>query len=256
MKYTLLQMTQMILGAMDSDEISSIADTTESARVAKIVEETYFYLVSELDLPPLETMFQLDEWADTTHPIVMTRPATTPRIQSIQYNVQLTGATNSDWKDIPYVTPDDFFSTADMLNADNTNITSNTFDELTLGDSIEIKYWNDRGPSYYTTLEDNFIIFDAIDTAVDTKMSAAKTRAFGYLETTVTQVDSTSFTMNEYQFSMFLNACKVQAFDEIKQTQNNTAISRFRKGKIRSQRTKRAIGGMTEFNRLPDYGRK
>ena len=43
MKMTLLDITQSILSAMDSDYANSIGDTVEAEQVATIVKETYYY---------------------------------------------------------------------------------------------------------------------------------------------------------------------------------------------------------------------
>ncbi len=45
MKYTLLEIVQEILSDMDSDEVNSIDDTTESEQVATIVKSTYLSMM-------------------------------------------------------------------------------------------------------------------------------------------------------------------------------------------------------------------
>ena len=47
-KMTLLEMTQNILSAMDSDAVNSIGDTVESLQVADVIVETYYELFANV----------------------------------------------------------------------------------------------------------------------------------------------------------------------------------------------------------------
>ena len=81
---TLLTMVQNILAALDSDEVNSINDTTESQQVANIIQNKYYDIVSRGSLPEDEDLFQLTP-GGTTLPTVMTLPAGTASIEWIKY---------------------------------------------------------------------------------------------------------------------------------------------------------------------------
>lgn len=51
MNYTLLDMVQRILEAMESDEVNNYDDTPESLAVANIIKEVYYDIISTLDIP-------------------------------------------------------------------------------------------------------------------------------------------------------------------------------------------------------------
>jgi uncharacterized membrane protein len=51
MKMTLLEMVQNILSDMDSEEINSISDSNEAEQIAKVIENTYFNLISTRIIP-------------------------------------------------------------------------------------------------------------------------------------------------------------------------------------------------------------
>jgi hypothetical protein len=85
MKQTLLEMTQSILSNMSSDEVDSISDTSESQQVANTIRETYFNLLSRLNLPEHDQLFQLNGSVDTTLPVLMSLPNQVNRVDWIKY---------------------------------------------------------------------------------------------------------------------------------------------------------------------------
>lgn len=85
MKLTLLQLTQNILSALDSDEVNSISDTAESLQVATIIQTTYFNLVSRAGLPDQTQLFQLTPSGDVTKPVLMFKPANVDKVDWLKY---------------------------------------------------------------------------------------------------------------------------------------------------------------------------
>jgi len=85
MKYTVLEMTQSILSAMDSDEVNSINDTTEASQVAECIRTTYNSLVSRLNLPANNQLISLTASTDATQPTVMTMPDGVQRLDWVKY---------------------------------------------------------------------------------------------------------------------------------------------------------------------------
>ena len=74
MKQTLLGMTQSILSSLNSDEVNSISDTPESLQVAEIVRQTYFNIISRLDITDHEQLVQLQPSLEETQPVIMYVP--------------------------------------------------------------------------------------------------------------------------------------------------------------------------------------
>ena len=76
MRYTLLEMTQLILSAMDSDEVNSISDTTESLQVANMARSVFYDMCVDMNFPCYETLLQLEASGDSAKPVLMTMPST------------------------------------------------------------------------------------------------------------------------------------------------------------------------------------
>ncbi len=80
-KQTLLQMTQNILSALDSDPVDSIDETVEAIQVAELVKEAYFDLISQRDWPFLFVLGTLDGVGDVNNPSTL-KPLNLPSFTS------------------------------------------------------------------------------------------------------------------------------------------------------------------------------
>src|SRR6266446_6740091 len=85
MKLTLLGLTQNILSALNSDEVNSISDTTESRQVAEIIKTCYFNIVTRAGIPEQFKLFHLDSSTDPDMPVVMYKPSNVTNISWIKY---------------------------------------------------------------------------------------------------------------------------------------------------------------------------
>ena len=82
-KMTLLDMTQNILSALDSDAVDSIDETVEAIQVADLVKEAYFDIMSQRDWPFLFQLSQLTGLSDVNNPTKMLLPATVNKVKWI-----------------------------------------------------------------------------------------------------------------------------------------------------------------------------
>ena len=254
MRYTLLEIVQQILAAMDSDEVDSISDTTESDQVALLVKGVYYDLASELDIPSHHTMFELDETSSST-PIVMTVPTDVVEIEQLDYDISASTDATSDYATIPYVDLSEFLARANSLGGETLATGVATIDITLNGETFPIIHTTDTEPTYYTTPDDYTILFNSYDSAEETYLRKTKTRCLGEVYPTFTLSDSFAPDFNPQQFSLFINRCKVRAFAELKQAANIEAASEARNQKIRSQRSKRITQKLNEVYNVPRYGR-
>ena len=86
MKYTLLQIVQDILNELDSDEVNSIDDTTESRQVAQIVKSTFRNICANRDWANQRKLIQLDGVSDTSRPNYIKCPSGVKELSSFSYN--------------------------------------------------------------------------------------------------------------------------------------------------------------------------
>lgn len=85
MKMTLLELTQNILSALNSDQVNSIGDTPESLQVAECVKSTYFNMLGRYDMPEHNQLFNLDASNNVNQPTLMFIPDGVTRLEWVDY---------------------------------------------------------------------------------------------------------------------------------------------------------------------------
>lgn len=256
MRKTLLELTQDILSSIDGDEVNSISDTTESLQVAKCLENTYWDITSKAEFPRNFIFFELEPSGDTNKPTLMYMPDTQLTLQWVRYNTAITEDPSANFVDVPYI---DLTAFLERMYAHNSEEDSVEEFEHTLSNGSVMTFLcrNDKFPSYYTTFDDQTLIFDSYNSNEDTTLQESKTMAYGERLPTWTNEDSFTPDLPAKQFSLLFNEAKALAWAEIKQSQNIVAERRGRKGWIRSQKDKRNVNHpRNELDRLPNYGRK
>lgn len=254
MKYTLLDLTQLILSSMDSDEVNSIDDTVESQQVAKVIQTVYYDIVNRANIPQNYTFFQLDASADSSKPVLMTIPSGYQNVNKVKYNKATVDFPQLTMEDVCPLPLEDFLTRMYQYNTTEDNI--ETF-EHTIGTStVTFVYRNDFAPAYYTAFDDNTIIFDSYDADVDTTLQKSKTLAWGKKNIQFLMIDSYEPELDDKQFALLINEAKSLAFQEAKQTQHPLADRNARRDWVNVQKNKTKIPLQTDLDKLPNFGRR
>lgn len=231
-KMTLLEMTQDILNDMDSDPVNAIGDTDESEQIAVIIRTTYFNIIAQRDWPFLRTLIEFNDAASAT-PTTIAIDENTNKIHWIKYNK----------KDVTYLTPKEFRDKIDARPASTGVYDADGF-------------INDSDPSYWTTYDDQNIIFDAYDSAVVAYLEGAKTVAFATQVATWTHTDAFTPSLPEKMFTTLLATAKSTSFSVLKQIANSDAAAIGTRGIIRAQNEAwKTKDSESKSNRI-NYGRK
>lgn len=250
MKRTLLDMTQSILSALDSDEVNSISDTTESLQVAEVIRTTYFNIVARTNLPEHKQIFQLEASLDSNLPVLMYRPTTVNRIDWIKYQDE---DQDDQYKYVTMIPIEQFMDMTTNLDLDQTNVDTMT---LTLGgEDFTFKFQKDRQPTYCTVIKDSYIIFDAFNEDYDSTLQKSKTMCFGEILPVFTLSDNFIPDMDDQQFPLLLNEAKSLAFLELKQMQHPKADQEAKRQWHNLQRMKSVAEVPSYFDQLPNFGR-
>lgn len=260
MKRTLLDLTQSILSSLNSDEVNSIGDTTESLQVAECIKTTYFNIISRVDLPEHYQLIPLDPSLSVIDPVVMTVPAGISKIQWLKYfNSEVTDTTSAP-QGYNYVTILPVKQYLDMVNAFNpseSNVLSFTFTDNinNFPGTYTFYYKNDKQPQYCTIINDFYVIFDGYDVSLDSTLQSSKTMAYGQVVPTFTMEDSFIPNLDESTFPLLLNEAKSLAFFELKQMPHAKAEQSAKRGWSQVQRDKAVINRPTYFDALANFGR-
>lgn len=254
MKYTLLELVQTVAASCDSDEVNSITDSTESQQIATIVRTAYFDILTRANLPEHYSLVTLDASGDSAKPVLMTVPTTVRNIVWLKYDNATTTDSDLQMRPVLFKPLPEFLGMMHLLDEDDTNIAS--FSHTDGPDTFKFMYWTNKAPQYYTSYNDNTLIFDSYDNTIDTTLQKSKTLAYAQLVIPFIMSDTFVPDLDEPQFALLLNESKALAWAELKQTQHAKAEVGARRGWTNLQRTKFATEKQSFFNQLPDYGRK
>lgn len=246
-KMTLLEIVQDILSDMDSDEVNSIDDTVESAQVAQIVKATYQAMMSSRNWPHQKRLLSLDPSGDDSLPTHVTMQEEIKEMIGVKYNCAKASDTRRYYQPIYWVEPDDFLRISNSRNTDDTNI-----DIIIDPSGVELLIRTDLAPRYYTSFNDNILIFDAYDSQVDDTIQASKIQAMAYVMPDWIHEDDAIPDLPAEAFTALLEEAKSRAFVKLKQQTDPTAATEARRQQAwLSRKAWRAAGGVL----YPSYGR-
>ena len=244
---TVLEIVQDIASDMTSDEVNSITDTLESMQIARIVQSSYLEMMSNKNWKHLEQLSTLDSSGDTAKPTHMRMPSNTKELKDVQYDKIKTGETRSRIKPVTYVTPDAFLRQTNLLNNDNADVTV-----VTDVSGVKLLIKNDTPPTYYTSFDDNYVVFDSYDSAVDTTLQSSKTQCIAVHSPTFTLSDTHTPNLPEEAFPGFLAEAKSTCFARIKQAPDQKSEQQAKRQRTWLSRKGWKAGTGMQF---PDYGR-
>ena len=245
---SLLEMTQDILSDMDSDEVNSINDSVESLQVLGILKNTYEEILTEHEWPHLRTLMQLEASGDNTKPTHMKMPENTQYLEEVRYNKRSSTDTKDKYEGVTYKTPTEFL---DILNSRDSSDSDTTV--VTDFSSVSLFVLNDTAPIYWTSFDDEYLVFDSHDSSVDTTLQTSKTQCVGYREAAWSSVDDFVPDLPSKVFPYFLAEAKSSCFEKLKQMPSGKEEQKASRGKRRMSRDRfRQNGGIT----YPNYGRK
>ena len=251
----LIEYVQDILSSMDSDEVNSISDTVESMQVATILKNCYEELVANIELPEEYTLFHLDSSSDVSKPTVMRIPSNISSLEWIKYDKYTDSTPYQQLTEIEYLVKEDFLAVINKYRQTNSNVFSYTL--TTAGGDFELLATNDVHPTFYTTFDNNTVVFNSYDMNQDTTLQSNKTLCYGKKDFDFIMSDNfIPFNEKRYEPLLF-NAAKAQAFADLKQVTNAKAEAAEKRGRIKIQSGKHSVPfGKTAYDFYKGYGRR
>jgi hypothetical protein len=137
----------------------------------------------------------------------------------------------------------------DVLNARKE--TESNVTEYAHSSGVLMKIRTDKEPTYWTTFNDDYIVFDSYDSAVDTTLQGAKSQAFLQAMPNWTHEDSATPDLPEEAFASFMAEAKSTCFALYKEVNQKIEQEAQRQRRWLARKSWAAKGGI----RRPDYGR-
>lgn len=170
MARTLLDLTQTILSEMVSDSVNSISDTIEATSVAENIRQVYLEMIDEYELPSNRKLVALEGLGDTSKPTHMRMPENVSSLKWIKYDTRTDVTANRSYATIHWMEPSDF---VEYVNGRPSTDTTN-YQVVQYDSNIPLIIDKRNGPSYWTSFDDEYIIFDAFDSDVDSTLQSSK----------------------------------------------------------------------------------
>lgn len=248
MKMTLLDIVIDIMSDMDSDVVNSIDDTDESRQVAQIIKSTYYAMMSNRNWPHLKRAVQINSSGDPSLPTHMTLQDEVTELTFINYNKVKTGETRKRYTPMRWLYPDEFLRKINALNNDADNI-----DVIIDPTGVELNIYNDRGPTHYTSFDDETLVFNSYDSDVEVTLQSSKVQAQAYMAPMWAHLDAFIPDLPDEAFTALLEEAKSKCMFKLKQTKDVKAEQEAsRQQRWLSRKAWRVNGGV----RYPNYGRK
>lgn len=247
-KLNLLAIVQDIANDLDTDNINSVTDTEESLQIAQIVKTCYYEIINKRDWPHLKEVGQLDASGDNTKPNYMSIPESCREIKYVNYDKQKSGDTTDKYSAVKYCSPDEFLIRQNQLNGSNTNVQQVT-------DFTGVKFYirNDLAPTYYTSFDDEWVVFDSFDSAVDTTLQNSKNQTGMIRDPAWTVSDTFVPDLPVDGFPLLIEEAKSTASLKLRQTADEKAEQKSSRQQRRmSGKMWRTNGDQVSIN----YGRK
>lgn len=244
MRMTLLELVQQIGSKLNSDEINSIGDTTESLQIALEVQATYYSMLDNIEWPHQYNLIALEASGTTEKPTHMRIPRAVDNFKWIRYrdSTQDTAVYNP----VKYLIPEEFL---DLLSSH------------TAGPSLEVQDYSgayflvgtDRDPQYYTSFDDSYIVFDSYNSDVDSTLQSSKIMAMAQTIPSFILTDDAYPDLPTKYFPLLLAEATAACFFYAKQMQSPVDERRARRSFVRhfnnANRTQEANSTVLDFGR-------
>jgi hypothetical protein len=233
---SLLEIVQRTLDVMNHDTVNSISDTVESRQIADEARVVYYELMDREEWPHLLKLQPLEPSPDLDHPNYLKIPVDVVRIDEVRYECKESDDTRAQYKVIKYLDPNEFLDLVYLRNSDESNIESvEDFGGATL------LIINDQAPEYWTTFDDEYLVFDAYDSDVSDTLLQVKSSAMVKVIPPWTESDSFIPDMPDQMFSTYLAEVTAAAFTYWKQGQSIKDEQRAARGISRLRKDARKI---------------
>ena len=227
-KFTLLQVVQKTLESLGSDEINSISDSVEAEQVAQFAQDAYYELMNQREWPHLLNLKQLESVADSTKPNYLRIPDDVVRIDQIKYdNTDPLGAApllvtidEAQWCE-----PEQFLDMTQNRNTERDDV-------VTITDFSGVRYHilNDFKPQFWTSFDDEFVVFDAFDEDIDSTLQGNKSQALCKILPDFVIADATVADMPAHIFQIWIAEVKSSAMLYLRQEVSQKDEQRARRG--------------------------
>lgn len=257
-KFTLLQVVQKTLEALGSDEINAISDSPDAEQIAQMAQDAYYELMNQREWPHLLNLKQLESVADSTKPNYLRIPGSVVRIDQIKYdNTDPLGAAPLlvEINEAVWCEPERFLNMTQGRNTERPDVVT-----ITDFSGVRIHILNDNKPQFWTSFDDEYVVFDAFDEGIDSTLQGNKSQALCKIIPDFVIADDTVADMPAHVFQTWIAEVKSTAMLYLRQEISQKDEQRARRGlavlRRDASRTDNSDGKVKFGRRTRNFGRR
>jgi hypothetical protein len=205
-------------------------------------------MIANRNWPHLRKLVQLEAAGDINKPNYLFLPEGTKEMVFFKYDTFTTAVPKTRLWELKYKEPDSFLrmiSTRDSTLSQVSTVVDFSGSKLLI--------INNLPPTYWTSFDDQYLITDSYDSAVDSTLQKHKTQAMAYIDPLWVHSDTAIPDLPSEAFPALLEEAKSTAFLALKQMANQKAEQKAgRQQRWLSRKAWKAHGGII----YDDYGRK
>jgi hypothetical protein len=244
-KNTLLDMVQGILNDLDADEVNSISDTVEATQVADIIRSTFHKLEAERAWPYEKRLLQLDGLSDITRPSHLKLDSTIDDISKINYDKRRTVTGKSTMLEVKYINPDSFLKLTNTRDSSSTDVK-----QVTDTSGAVLLIATNTPPAYWTSFDDDHIVFDSYDTLVDSTIQTSKTQVLATVNQVFVMADDAIPPIPSNAFPLLLAKAKLTASSALNQFTSTVDVKDERRQRLnQNNRTRKTTRYTAKYGR-------
>lgn len=254
-KFPLIEMVQKVLEALGSDEVNSLSDTVEATQVGRLLEDSFYDLLNQKEWPFLMQLIQLDSLADSDQPTTLRIPDDVVRIDNIRYDMTDRVTIPLEHlviRDVDWLEPERFLREVQNRNTDRSDVR-----EVMTPNGIRIPIIDDDRPKWWTSFDDEFVIFDGYDDDLESTVTNNRTQCMAKVIPTFTQSDTFTPNVPAHFFQTWLADAKSTAFIYWRQEVSPKDEQKLRRGLSVLRRDASRTNdddGRVKFGRRPHTG--
>lgn len=236
MKYTLLEMVQRLLQAVDGQMVESISDTREAMQCAQCVKETYEHLLYTRDIKARSNLVQLHSASDLKRPTTLFFNDNVCQIDTLKYYDK----EHERYVDLVWLDPSVFLERTLDRNPTRDNIVN----IVEPNSGVKYNVYNDRLPKFYTSFDDNAIILDAWDNKQSSTIMEEYTVCYGLVMPEFKLEDDFVPDLAPQHFNLLLNSSRVQVAYELNREMDTIVNDRARKELVTADKHAQRVRGL------------
>ena len=249
---TLLQVVNSYKNATEGYQVNDITEDYEAESVAQVAEEVFYEVCGDfVDYTNKNVLSQLDSVGDSTKPNYLAIPSTVYRIHDSVINYdKRTDNTKVNYEKVDYLEPHRFLDYVNGRNSDDS-----TVEQITDHNGTILLIKNNKHPTYYTSFDDVYVVFDSYDSSLESTLQSSKSQVIAQTEVVFSQDKDYVIPLPYHFLPTYLNLVKARASEYLREEPLPTDARLGMIGKMKS-RFKLDKVGPRPHNKMKRYGRR